>query len=205
MGRCAGQEGSKEHLLLGRKLFAWEKTEYPILDLTKKDPKFIYPMSDIPLPQDCAAPQSPAGSSVKYFAYGSNMCSGRLSERVSCTFVAVARLAGHQLRFHKVSKDGSSKCDAFHTAGRGQDNIAYEAIERARKVARGEIIDPSVLPVLFETEADCDYTSEDVWRHVNPGSRHGYPSIDGFRRQVRRAQSPLTTTGSMLGLSWVTK
>jgi hypothetical protein len=56
------RRSAKEHLLLGRKLFTWEKTEYPILDLTKKDPKFIYPMSDIPLPQDCAAPQNPVGS-----------------------------------------------------------------------------------------------------------------------------------------------
>jgi len=38
------------------------------------------------------------------------------------------------------------------TSGRGQDNIAYEIVERARKVARGEIDDPSLLPVLFESE-----------------------------------------------------
>ena len=52
----------------------------------------------------------------KYFAYGSNMCSGRLRDRVPCEFVAVARLSRHRLRFHKLSKkDRSSKCDAFHT------------------------------------------------------------------------------------------
>jgi hypothetical protein len=38
--------------LLGRKLFAWEKTEYPILDLTKSPPTFIYPMSHVPVPGD---------------------------------------------------------------------------------------------------------------------------------------------------------
>ena len=44
------------------------------------------------------------------------MCTGRLRDRVPCEFFAVARLAGHQLRFHKVSKkDGSSKGDAFQT------------------------------------------------------------------------------------------
>jgi gamma-glutamylcyclotransferase len=52
----------------------------------------------------------------KYFAYGSNMCSGRLGVRVPCEFVTIAKLAGHQLRFHKLSsKDGSSKCDIFYT------------------------------------------------------------------------------------------
>lgn len=44
------------------------------------------------------------------------MCSGRLRDRVPCEFVAIAKLANHQLRFHKVSKkDHSSKCDAFRT------------------------------------------------------------------------------------------
>lgn len=52
------RRSTKEHYLLGRKLFAWEKTEYPILDLTKNKPLFIYPMSDIPLPENCAAPQA---------------------------------------------------------------------------------------------------------------------------------------------------
>jgi AIG2-like family len=30
-------------------------------------------------------------------------------------FTTIAKLPGHQLRFHKRSKDGSSKCDIFHT------------------------------------------------------------------------------------------
>lgn len=58
---------------------------------------------------------------IKYFAYGSNMCSGRLGARISCTFVAIGKLIGHQLRFHKISKDGSAKCDAFRT---GSDSDA---------------------------------------------------------------------------------
>lgn len=54
--------------------------------------------------------------SLKYFAYGSNMCSVRLRARVPCQFVTVARLTEYQLRFHKLSKkDRSSKCNAFYT------------------------------------------------------------------------------------------
>jgi gamma-glutamylcyclotransferase (GGCT)/AIG2-like uncharacterized protein YtfP len=53
---------------------------------------------------------------VKYFAYGSNMFTARLRFRVpSCEFVSMACLTKYQLRFHKSSKDGSSKCDAFYT------------------------------------------------------------------------------------------
>jgi hypothetical protein len=38
------------HFLLGRELFEWEKTEYPVLDLTGTKPIVHYPLSYIPLP-----------------------------------------------------------------------------------------------------------------------------------------------------------
>lgn len=52
-----------------------------------------------------------------YFAYGSNMSTKRLGQRLSSVRrIAVARLAGHLLKFHKVgSRDGSGKCDIFQT------------------------------------------------------------------------------------------
>lgn len=68
------------------------------------------------------------------------------------------------------------------TAGRGQENIAWDIVDDARKVARGEAIDPSILPVLFEAERDCDWQDEAVWRRVNPGLAHGYPDIAGLRQ-----------------------
>jgi gamma-glutamylcyclotransferase len=52
-----------------------------------------------------------------YFSYGSNMSSRRLLERApSATFLSIATLKEHRLRFHKISRDGSGKCDAEHTA-----------------------------------------------------------------------------------------
>jgi phage terminase large subunit-like protein len=74
------------------------------------------------------------------------------------------------------------------TAGRGQDNVAFEIVEDARKVARGEVDDPSILPILFEAGKDDDWRDEAVWHKVNPGLRHGYPSLDGFRRHAKRAE-----------------
>ncbi|MCG7897133.1 MAG: gamma-glutamylcyclotransferase [Candidatus Thiodiazotropha weberae] len=51
-----------------------------------------------------------------YFAYGSNMSSRRLKERVpSARFRFTATLESHDLRFHKRSRDGSAKCDALET------------------------------------------------------------------------------------------
>lgn len=53
---------------------------------------------------------------MKYFAYGSNMSLLRLWQRVpSAVRIGVFTLQGHQLRFHKLGKDGSGKCDAYQT------------------------------------------------------------------------------------------
>lgn len=86
------------------------------------------------------------------------------------------------------------------TAGRGQDNIAHEVIERARKIARGEVIDPTWLPVLFESDPDCDWSSEEVWRRVNPGSTClpvPYPSLKKFRQHVAKAKDSPTERDSL--------
>jgi hypothetical protein len=56
-------------------------------------------------------------STILYFAYGSNMRTPRLRYRVpGCRFTFVARLPNYKLCFHKRSKDGSAKCNAFRTA-----------------------------------------------------------------------------------------
>ncbi|WP_444944106.1 gamma-glutamylcyclotransferase family protein [Microbulbifer sp. ZKSA006] len=53
---------------------------------------------------------------MRYFAYGSNMSLPRLKKRVpSAVRIGMFTLAEHSLRFHKVSKDGSGKCDALFT------------------------------------------------------------------------------------------
>jgi hypothetical protein len=58
---------------------------------------------------------------VVYFAYGSNMLTARLRERMpSCRPIGIATLPGYALRFHKRSKDKSGKCNAFAT---GDDSV----------------------------------------------------------------------------------
>jgi gamma-glutamylcyclotransferase (GGCT)/AIG2-like uncharacterized protein YtfP len=50
------------------------------------------------------------------FAYGSNLSTARLAERVGrIEVVGAGSLHEHELRFHKQSKDGSTKADAFFT------------------------------------------------------------------------------------------
>ncbi len=86
------------------------------------------------------------------------------------------------------------------TAGRGSENIAFMKIEEARKVARGDVDDPSILPVLFEAPADVDWQDEAEWHRYNPGLKHGYPSLDGFRRHAKRAERSPTERESLLQL-----
>ena len=71
-----------------------------------------------------------------YFAYGSNMSTERLRERMpSCKSIGVATLPGHALRFHKRSVDKSGKCNAFAS---GSDSsvigvmFSFDPAERAK-------------------------------------------------------------------------
>lgn len=74
------------------------------------------------------------------------------------------------------------------TAGRGTENIAWEFFDYARKVDRGEVIDETVLPILFETPRDADWQDEAVWMAANPGMAYGYPDLHGMRVLARKAR-----------------
>lgn len=78
------------------------------------------------------------------------------------------------------------------TSGKGQDNLAWEIVDRARKVATGEIDDPSMLPILFETPADADWRDESLLLRANPGLALGYQDITGLRQLVREAETSMT-------------
>ena len=71
------------------------------------------------------------------FAYGSNMLAARLRERVpSARAIGPAGLARYTLRWHKISKDGSGKCDVKPDAAPGACvwGVIYE-IALAEKAA----------------------------------------------------------------------
>ena len=70
---------------------------------------------------------------MKYFSFGSNMLLARLSKRVpSAKVSSKGILTGHKLMWHKVSSDGSGKCDAFQT-GNDSDilhGVLFDMAER---------------------------------------------------------------------------
>ncbi|MCO5159812.1 MAG: terminase large subunit [Mesorhizobium sp.] len=78
------------------------------------------------------------------------------------------------------------------TAGRGQDNIAHEIVDYGRKVARGDIDDPSFLPVIFETPLDADWRDERWLYAMNPGLADGFQDIDGLRALMREGEASIT-------------
>ncbi|WP_413709385.1 terminase large subunit [Rhizobium sp. Rhizsp82] len=93
-----------------------------------------------------------------------------------------------------LSSSDTKTDDAFMviatTAGRGQENLAFEKYEHACKVQRGEIIDDSFLPIIFAAERTDDWRDENVWRAVNPGlsCEQPYPSIRKMRIKAKRAE-----------------
>ncbi len=73
-------------------------------------------------------------TTMKYFAYGSNMLESRLtiaSRAPSAEFSGIGILDGYKLFFHKVGKDGSGKCNIMKTgfAGDRVYGVIYELLE----------------------------------------------------------------------------
>lgn len=90
-------------------------------------------------------------------------------------------------------KSGQAKTDdtlmvIATTAGRGAEGLAADQFAYAVQVAKGEIVNPEFLPVLFMAEPEDDWQDEDVWRKVNPGLAHGFPSLSGLRALAKEAE-----------------
>ncbi|NVJ49746.1 MAG: gamma-glutamylcyclotransferase [Gammaproteobacteria bacterium] len=97
-----------------------------------------------------------------YFAYGSNMSIARLKARVkSAVSHGCYVLKKHDLKFHKRSKDGSSKCDAFFTSN--QEDKVYGILFE---------IDPAHKPLLDKAEGlGFGYSEKQVKVQSNDGAR----------------------------------
>lgn len=87
-----------------------------------------------------------------------------------------------------LAKTPNTLLMVISTSGRGTENLAWEFYDYARKVAVGEVVDPSVLPILFETPRDADWEDENLWMEANPGLRYGYPDLEGLRVLARQAR-----------------
>ena len=97
-----------------------------------------------------------------YFAYGSNMSSERLLGRTpSAVSLGRARLPRHALRWHKLGRDGSGKCDieATDVAGESVWGVLYEidaADKRALDAAEGLGVGYNEQTVYVETATGAE-------------------------------------------------
>lgn len=130
--------------------------------------------------------------------------SGAIFEAISCDaatnfgrtpgFALVDELWAHKKLdlWHSIrtglAKVAGSLLVITTTAGRGASSADYSIYDYARKVAAGEIIDPSFLPIIFEAPKDCDWQDEAIWHAVNPGLRYGYPDLDSLRQLALEAR-----------------
>lgn len=73
------------------------------------------------------------------------------------------------------------------TAGRGQENLAWQTVEYAMRVQKGEITDPATLPVIFMAEKNDDWKSPELWHAVNPGMKHGYPNLESYVDKAKKS------------------
>ena len=121
-----------------------------------------------------------------YFAYGSNLSVARLQARIpEARVVCVASLAGYRLAFHKRSlKDGSGKCDAFHTGQAGDLllGVVYE-IPAAAWPVLDRIEGPGYERRVLEVN-DTDGVAITVQTYIGILIEEGLRPMDWYRQHV---------------------
>ena len=104
-------------------------------------------------------------TTFRYFAYGSNMLTKRLTGRCpSALVLGAVELSDFELRWHKVSKDGSGKCDITKAEGNKIYGVLYEiedgelsVLDKAEGVGAGYKREQISLDLNGETAAVTTY------------------------------------------------
>jgi gamma-glutamylcyclotransferase len=118
---------------------------------------------------------------ILVFAYGSNMSLARIRARCPSAKVrGVAELGGHELRWHKSSKDGSGKCD----------------------IVSNPASDMTVFGVLYEIQGDDKAALDRA-----EGKGFGYEEIDievllGAEKVAAKAYRATNTNPALRPYSW---
>lgn len=73
------------------------------------------------------------------------------------------------------------------TAGEGVGGLAFDMWDYCHRVARGDIDDPSLAPIIFAAPEGSNWRNESVWKYANPGIDAGFVSIKELRDKFKRA------------------
>jgi phage terminase large subunit-like protein len=76
---------------------------------------------------------------------------------------------------------------AISTAGYDRHSILWELYAHAKKVQENPALDPTFLPIIYETEPDADWTDEKVWKKANP-ALGDFRDLEEMRIACARAQ-----------------
>lgn len=74
------------------------------------------------------------------------------------------------------------------TAGHDRHSLCYEQWQYARDVRDGKVIDPTFLPILYETDPEADWTDEAVWHKAMPGLGD-FCSLEVIQDECRTAKN----------------
>jgi phage terminase large subunit-like protein len=76
------------------------------------------------------------------------------------------------------------------TAGEGTGGLAWDMWEYSHQVARGEVSDPSFIPIIFAAEEDDNWKDEATWYKANPllATDLGGSLIKELRNKITRTQ-----------------
>jgi phage terminase large subunit-like protein len=68
------------------------------------------------------------------------------------------------------------------TPGSNSENHYAELVKQSEAILTGEIIDDSVLPILYGLDPTDSLDDEGAWPKGNPGMQHGQPALSSLRR-----------------------
>lgn len=77
---------------------------------------------------------------------------------------------------------------SISTAGDSLTSAGYELYERAKKIASGEIKDPSFLSMLFESDESIPWDDERTWLAANPTLKEIPELFENIRKECRYAK-----------------
>lgn len=140
-----------------------------------------------------------SAKAIKYKADGSTLkavsSDGRTQHGTTPTFVLVDEIHAWRANGRELwealqsgmAKRAGGLTVVATTAGRGREGLAAERYAYARKVATGDVVNSSFLPILFETQEADDWQDEEVWRKVNPGYDLGFLDKKKLRADATEA------------------
>ena len=74
------------------------------------------------------------------------------------------------------------------TAGSDKETICGREYDYAKRVALGQVEDPTYLPIIYEVPVDADWTDRSLWAMALPLLQTGHHSLEKYEVEFKKAQ-----------------